>query len=303
MAKNNLRSIRTLVVLALTMLSVTACRANELSLGNASTVESEIDIPINKLESFNYLTKAEILALRTAQVKKVADTANVLAKQYEPSMPIFSMIVDKKPWWGMHGSFVYGSGQRSIEGPAEESRFVMNPFLLVGLSSWSAEIWDQERVSAEDLNAPDFPFCWNPTSLKFAPKKNLMMETYDVSSFNKAIERRDSKIKDKAPIVDFGLIAYNARDFGFNHIYVPIDQCENIVNVNETNEACEIKQFIHCGGTCGYPEDCNNMSPAQKPIDHFKYTKLPAHLKVLLWKGKPATLQTAPDMTVSITLE
>ena len=39
----------------------------------------------------------------------------------------------REPLGGIDGAFVYGAGTESIRGLSEESRFVLNPFLLVGL--------------------------------------------------------------------------------------------------------------------------------------------------------------------------
>lgn len=280
-------------------MTLSSCRANELALGEQAKC-GEITIALNAVENFNYLTRKQILEKRISQVAKVD---RLLQKPYEPNHLIFDQIVDNKPWWGMHGAFVFGEGKRSIEGPSEESRFVLNPYLLVAASSWSAEIWDKERISAEDLRQPDFPFCWNPVELRFSPRDKTIFETYDVSSFNRSLENWQDKITDKSPIDDFGLVAYNARDLGFNYIFVPVDQCENLKNVNNAPGPVSIKQYIHCGNTCKYDGDCNNMSPAQEQIDHLKFTKLPAKVKVLLWKDRPANAQAPPDMTVFIYLK
>lgn len=285
-------------LLSVSSVSLSSCRANELMLGNQARSD-DTDIALNKVESFNYLSRSQILAKRSAQVSKFAD---LLQKPYEPNHFVFDQIVDNKPWWGMHGAFVFGEGQRSIEGPSEESRFVLNPYLLVAASSWSAEIWNKERITEEDLRQPDFPFCWNPVSLRFSPKQKTVSATYDVSSFNRSLEKWQDKIIDKSPIDDFGLVAYNARDFGFNYIFVPVDQCTNVKNLNNAPGPTDIKQYIHCGNTCKYSGDCNNMSPAQEQIDHFKFTALPTEVKVLLWKQKPPSTQTSPDMTVFINL-
>lgn len=285
--------------LGFSVLALSSCRANELALGD-NAKSDDISITLNPVENFNYLTRSQILSKRIALASKLDE---LLQEPYEPNHSIFDQIVDNKPWWGMHGAFVFGAGKRSIEGPSEESRFVLNPYLLVAASSWSAEIWDKEKISPDDLKQQDFPFCWNPVELRFSPKKRTVTATYDVSSFNQSLQRWQDKIIDKSPINDFALVAYNARDFGFNYIFVPVDQCESLKNVNNAFEPVEIKQYIHCGNTCKYDGDCNNMSPAQEQIDHFKFTQLPAKVKVLLWKAKPANAEALPDMTVFINLK
>jgi len=292
--------LRAVAVMLLCPFAITACRANEIPVGDKSKVDGYIDVPLNKLETFNFLTRDQILGLRSFNVMK---TPQLLSTAYQPSQAVFAQIEDNKPWWGMHGAFIYGTGSRSTEGPSEESRFLMNPFLLVALAPWTAEIWNLDKLSDEDANNPTFPFCWNPVDLKFSPKGKDVQITYDVSGFEKTLKTWEPKLKDTARNKDFGLIAYNARDFGYEYIYVPVEQSTNITNVANTTEPASIDQYIHCGGTCGCDGGCNNMSPGRPPFDHFRFKELPATVKTLLWKQKPASRETPPDMTVTITLK
>jgi hypothetical protein len=48
-------------------------------------------------------------------------------------MEVFGGIGDGKSWIGIVGYSYYGQGEKIIEGPAEESRFIANPFLLIGV--------------------------------------------------------------------------------------------------------------------------------------------------------------------------
>ena len=71
---------------------------------------------------------------------------------------MFGQVEDGRPWWGIEGQYFHGPGQRSIEGPSEESCFVLNPFLLVavdftGLTPWSPGFeWNRDQIEPEDLN-------------------------------------------------------------------------------------------------------------------------------------------------------
>ena len=128
-----------------------------------------------------------------------------------------------------------------------------------------------------------------------------MQVIYDITNFNREIlNRRNKLILPTVKIDQFGLIAYNARDFGFNYIYLDCNKSMNIVNSVEVTEPVLISQMIHCGGSSQYPGGCNNMSPAIVNIDRIAFTKLPARAKVLLWKDEPANLETPPDMTCLI---
>ncbi|MGE0265904.1 MAG: hypothetical protein AB7V06_24765 [Candidatus Obscuribacterales bacterium] len=273
--------------------------ANELAVGDKAKTSGPVDIGLSGFTSLNYLSKYQILATRGHHVNR---NTELLLRPYVPTDSVFGKIENNKPWWGVNGAFVFGSGQRSIEGPAEESRFLLNPFLLVGLSPWSAEIWDTAKLSEGELKEENFPYCWMPSLLRWYPERRVIQVLYDVSAYNRSLEYWEPKIKDKSPITVFGLVAYNARDFGYSYLSVPLKDCKNIVNHEDPGHAVEIHQFIHCGNSSGYPGGCNNMSPAQKEIDHLEFTALPATLRVDLFKQDPGPNLETPDLSVIIEL-
>jgi hypothetical protein len=103
----------------------------------------------------------------------------------------------------------------------------------------------------------------------------------------------DTKFKlEEAP---FDLAAYNARDLGYNFIKVDYRLSKGLKHTEA--DVIEIKQYIHCGGSCGYPGGCNNMSPAVKELDDFHLTALPAQAIIYLWRQKPSGNQAA-DLTL-----
>jgi hypothetical protein len=277
--------------------------ASELAVGakskNADPANA-VDIGIQSLASFNGLTKQQILNMRTNEVNRHPD---LLFDRYQPNPAVFGQIEDEKPWWGTKGTCIYGSGERSIEGDAEESRFVLNPFLLVGLNPKSGELWDETKLNDGEADRPDFPFFWKPSIVRFWPSRQIVQVAYRVSEFNDRLKQLENRLKDKTPVDEFSLVAYNARDFGYQYIYVPVAESENISNQNDPRNPVRIDQYIHCGGSSGYPGGCNNMSPEQLQIDRFKVLKLPATVKVLLWKSSTSSVKTKPDMTVLIELK
>jgi len=98
----------------------------------------------------------------------------------------------------------------------------------------------------------------------------------------------------------FGLVAYNARDFGFQYMYVNLSKSIDIVNINGCSGPVLIKQLIHCGNSSKYPGGCNNMSPAISEIDHLAITNLPARACVSLWKNEPSSVSDKADFTFYI---
>jgi len=101
-------------------------------------------------------------------------------------------------------------------------------------------------------------------------------------------------------IQNFSLIAYNARDFGFPFMYLDPKNSLNLVPW-KSPDALEIPQMIHCGGSCGYPGGCNNMSPHRVELDNNRLTRLPARAYLRLWRERPKDAKTSsPDFVMVI---
>jgi hypothetical protein len=273
---------------------------NTLATGDRAITNQPVEVPIHELGDLNFRTKNEIFAWRSQNLYR---SPALLSSPYTPSPEIFGQIEDGRPWWGVKGAFVWGAGQRSIEGLAEESRFVLNPLLLVGANPNTALMWDQQSMSDADLADFAFPFVWLPKSLKWYPAQALAQVVYDVTAFNAELKKRKSKLKVSPDTVNrFGLIAYNARDFGYNFIYLDVAKSINISADTPNSDSVRIVQMIHCGGTCHYPGGCNNMSPAMPKIDYFRFSGLPARAHISLWREQPKTVQDKPDLTYFLDL-
>src|SRR5579883_2214248 len=246
---------------------------NKFAVGRDAKVKDKIQIPVNYPVEFDYKKRSEILEMRK---KEVAKHPELLHGEYTPFNPIWGAIEDGKPWWGTAGACVFDSGRRSMEGPSEESRFVMNPFLLVAANPGSTLIWNQVLFTPTQINDPKFPYFWQPESLTIDPPKDLGRVVYNITDYQTKIFAT-KMLRGPAYIKRFSLVAYNARDFGYKFIYFNQAKSINVVNDNPTSEAVSIRQFIHCGGTCGCPGTCcNNMSPFIEEIDRLRLTKLPA---------------------------
>ena len=85
-----------------------------------------------------------------------------------------------------------------------------------------------------------------------------------------------------------------------NYIYVSYEDYYNISKQNPPTAPYAIPQYIHQGGSCGYPGGCNNMSPPTPEIDSIRITGLPARTVTWLWRQKPASLEEPPDMVFVI---
>lgn len=290
---------RTLVLLLFLLILGTANPglANNLGTGAQARTRGPVNIQVNPPDFFNWKSRADILAMRSRAVAK--HSSSLLSDKYEPDQGIFHAIEDGKPWWGIAGSAVYGPGQKAIIGTAEESRYVLNPYLLVGVAPAACGMWDTRRLSERDMEDPKFPFYWEPQSIQLDASKSMESVVYNITSYNSKSAATGKALPGSTPF-QFSLVAYNARDFGFNYIWLNERASTRVTNDNSTNEAVQIVQFIHCGGSCGYPGNCNNMSPYMASIDRCRFTGLPARAAVYLWRDEPSSVAQKPDMVVYI---
>ena len=264
---------------------------NELAFGKNAR-QGKTQIQLNLPAQFNYKTRAEILGMRSREVAKYP---NLLKGSYVPFNPIWGAIEDGKPWWGLAGAGVYDSGAQSMLGFAEESRFIMNPYLLVAANPAATNIWHRSLITKKQIDDPGFPFFWLPESLVIDPQRPLGTVVYNISNWRDRC-LKSGFLANASYIKKFSLVAYNARDFGYKYIFFNQEKSIGVVNDNPADEPVFIKQFIHCGGTCGCPGSCcNNMSPFIEEIDRLRITKLPARAVVYLWKEEPGEKQN-PDL-------
>jgi hypothetical protein len=262
-----------------------------------------VGIPVTPPMEFDGMTRAQIFALREAAVAVHSDW-------WEPpyrARPDLFQIVDGKPWWGMVGQFVHRAGPQSIDGPSEESRFVLNPYLLVGLeldslTNWGDVTWRRDLTPAQ-YTAPGFPLACTARDLSWSPGKAEATAVYDVGAHVDAL----------APFVEvpvsrtnnwFSLDAINARDLGFNFAWIDLDASQDIFQSAQcrAKEPFRLMEYIHLGGSCGYPGGCNNGSPYVQAQYCLRFKALPALLVVKLWRAAPASSADAADFTFRVEL-
>ena len=259
-----------------------------LLLGAAAKVHGEYNIPLNPMGELDFRTKKEVYDLRKSSILQ---HAGLIKQGYEPSEAVFGAIEDKKPWWGIHGIYGLGPGEKSIEGPSEESRFLLNPYLLVGLCETSAY---KTGVTPHDY-PPVYP---NPVSIEWNAERSLEIINYDVHNhftFLNSIRAHDP------PQYKLDLIAYNARDLRFNYLYVDAGKSDGVVWANKEQQAVAIRQYIHCGASCGYAGGCNNMSPFQSELV-IELKTMPAKAYIRLWRDTPRNVDGPSDMDVIINM-
>jgi hypothetical protein len=255
--------------------------------------KSMVEIGLNPMVELNFKTKSDILALRKAYVMRYPKLVN---GKYTPSEEVFGGIGDGKSWIGIVGYSYYGQGEKIIEGPAEESRFIANPFLLIGVDDPRRAPVAQYPELRESL--PPKAIYPAPKRLRWSSDGTSGTVTYGLADF------LDDSKRYQQPAVDGTMMftAYNARDIGFPYCMADAAASRNVVFKGLDKNVLQISQFLHCGASSGYPGGSNNMSP-DVPELWFNYTQLPARAVFKLWRARPAGAAQKPDMVFTVELE
>ncbi|MCB9756867.1 MAG: hypothetical protein H6753_00405 [Candidatus Omnitrophica bacterium] len=259
--------------------------------GEQWTGQEAVSLSFNPPQEFDSMTKAQVMALRKQAVLQHSD---LIEGSYEYSPAIFGQIEDGLPWWGFKGQFCFGPGPKSIEGVSEESRFLLNPYLLLMLDATNAFI------------NPD-PICFAaqpspPQSAVWYPAKKELVLVYNVSHYFAQCVALHGKFCREQLRVD----ALNARDFGFSYIYFDDRNSYGVsaltAGASAFEDVYQLKDYIHRGQSCGYSGGCNNGSPEQ-PHMKFHVDYFPGQLAAGLWYHKPQQKYQNPDVTVRMLLQ
>ena len=201
------------------------------------------------------------------------------------------------------GQYYYGPGDHSMDGTSEESRFVLNPYILVYPDFASMlNCVNHTKLTEGDLDEASFPMVCPPTSLTWHPKVPSAEVRMDMTGFHEALNARALRTVVLSNYVML-LAALNARDFGFDYLSVDLDGSDNITQDEVSSTATEILYYIHTGSSCGHDGGCNNGSPFQQELSYLRITALPATLVLKLWRTAPADAAAAPDFSFTIVFE
>lgn len=245
----------------------------------------DLSVRINALEEFDFLTKDQVLERRRLWVAAVPALA---PENYRPSEKVFGDIGHGKPWWGIDGMYGHGHSPRSIDGPSEESRFVVNPYLLVGV------IEPHGWAGHEGPPDPAVDFYPVPSSLKYRSPSEASVR-YHVTDHFSYLMRNNFADAEKRTLA---VIAYNARDLGYTHLLLDQAASRGVAWPNGARPV-RIRQLIHVGQSCGFEGGCNNASPAQPEMDITLET-IPATAVFRLWRAEPASADAPADMMFTV---
>jgi hypothetical protein len=290
---NNLLQILALFIALAGVCTQAVYANNDLAIGKSAKITGVVNIPILPAEDFNFKPNTQIFSRRKEEVLK---HSNLLKSNYTLSEDVFGQILDKRPWWGTLGEAYYGAGQNSIRGLTVQSIFIVNPFLLAAIRATPGL---SRQLTESDLLTKNYPNCFPATNLRWWPKEGKAEVTYQIS----ALKNQMCSLFHTSSWEfngELGLELINARDLGLEYVYIPPTWAYNMKLGSPMRGPIKIPQYLHCGGSCGFPGGCNNMSPATPSLDDVTYEKLPARVVLMMWKNAPATGREPPDMIFTI---
>lgn len=258
--------------------------------------ENAEKLVINPLSNYTYKSVEEITNIR----KKYVATSIFKNETYEPDISVFGQMQDKKAWWGIDHIICYDEKQDTNirkEGLSEESRFINNPNMLLGVLV--SQIF--ERTSDLKSLCEDKALQMIPTSITYDKKYRLITATYKATpNFMKQFGKKGH--------IKFLLTGLNARDFGYKYAYaidtanIAFNPVFSIKGNSLDYGIVKFEDHIALGKACEVDGGCNNTTPYQPALE-FIIMKLPAEITISLWKHKPMYKNQPASMYYKIKFE
>jgi len=253
------------------------------SLGLDKPPAGSIEIPVNPMIILNGKNRNEIMNLRRNYLNQMPTLA---PKNYQPNREVFGRMGNGKPWWGVLGYDGYGPGKKSITGLSYYSQFILNPYLLAGVTTQAFVTKDAALLPGDLIPVP--------VQLIWEQGGSWGQVTYNLTPFYQVAEG----IFGDANKLNLELI--NARDRGFK--FFSIDSYQSSGINAAADKIIPLNQFIQTGGSCGYPGGCNFRSPSQPDLQ-VSFTGLPARIYIKLWKENVTDPTQESDMDFIIDLK
>ena len=258
--------------------------------------ENAEKLVINPLSNYTYKSVEEITNIRKKYV-----AASIFKKEtYEPDISVFGQMQDKKAWWGIDHIICYDEKQDTNirkEGLSEESRFINNPNMLLGVLV--SQIF--ERTPDLKSLCEDKALQMIPTSITYDKKYRLITATYKATpNFMKQFGKKGH--------IKFLLTGLNARDFGYKYAYaidtanIAFNPAYSIKGNSLDYGIVKFEDHIALGKACEVDGGCNNTTPYQPALE-FIIMKLPAEITISLWKHKPMYKNQPASMYYKIKFE
>lgn len=268
-------------------------QGNALDVGFHTKAPESVSITLNGLMNYNGKSAEELYALRSRTVAKYSE---LVPGTYKPSSSVFT-IDGKNPWWGIRGYMFRGRNISSTDGMSRESVFFGNPLVLVCPEFYGTNMhWSPQRFPKDEDFVNVFPTYLQPQSVKIFPKEQREEVVYDVMHYYNDVK---AMMDGNWPIseIAFDIFAYNARDFGYNYLYIEPNKSSNISKMPP--DVIAIEQVLGTKTRDSCAPSCNDIITPDALIG-YKLKNLPAKCHILLWKSKPASHVTPEDFKIDL---
>lgn len=277
---------------------------NRMLLGSESAINVNYPLKLRSAAEFDGKTASEILEMRTRTVKR---HSQLIAEEYEPSAAFDGLPEHGTEWLGTLGKFGYPAGRNGADGPAQASRVLLNPLLLV-----SADIWPVNPSLGRVKMSPDhfgetairdyhegnrrIPFYCEPVGMVWEPQQHKATVTYDVGQFLAERRKTDKSQVTLSTVAAIDFNFFNARDLNFSHCYTSARFAENVYMVSGDGDPFKLKDEIRL--------DHQWLDTASTlPEGMFQLTgSFPASVEFLFWIKKPRA-GTVPDLRYTVRFE
>lgn len=259
----------------------------ETSYTPENTGDIDINIPVNKPVPLSGKTKAEIYKIRKGYVE-----SSIFKNQgYEPSEEVFGQIADRKPWIANYICHQKNDDPLPTKGPSEESRFINNPTILLGL---------EYPFGFHDVT--DYNFCDTDLSTLIP-----LSVTYNGKQKEITVEYQHLPFSTQNDHTFYQFNGINAKDLGYKYVY--FDKSKSTYDIefsepsNISTDVYELYNFIHLGFACNVSGGCNNGSPRQSFVE-FKNnnpgSEIGKTIYLKLWKNRPKSPNQEADIVEKI---
>ncbi len=256
--------------------------------------DDTINIKVNQMECFSGKTKQEIYDIR----KKYVAKSIFKSDNYEPSEEVFGQIEDGLPWRSIFTEVCLFNPISETKGFSEESRFINNPILLLGLRNGSG-------INVSDPINKDIKldFCDGRVAWIFPDKITYSKNKKTITVYYNDLHILPTKF------ISYYIETINAQDFGYRYGKMIKNDAISFKNPNDniSTRIYEFQDFIHKGDSCGVEGGCNNCSPYIEGyefsplLNYFNKEKKTIEFK--LWKTKPRNDDTEADMIYRIVFD
>jgi hypothetical protein len=282
----------------------------KLRLGEGNSEADWTEIPLALPVDLDDKTVLDVRRLRGAAVEKhLAYFSYDRIDQYVPDTRIFGSIVDRKPWYGVEGLFLYGPGPRAAEGVSQRSKSIVNPLALLWPSFFGPtlavyKLWDEEKLKSHPAliggPSPLTPF---PRKLRWSAQSRKAVLEVNGTEYREFL-RQTLKVRPEGLPWQLEVETTNARDVGLNYWKVDERQSRNIFlkepQTYTYDHPIQSAQYYHVGFSCRLPGGCNNLSPYEAELDGVVVETFPAVVHFDLWNSFDQKSPTRPDFSFVI---